>query len=165
MHRLSYLLVRVDDRLLHGQVALGWRQALDPAGFLIVDDAIAGDPFSLSLFEAALPEGTTLEVLDTAGFVAGRARANPERTVLLVRGLDGMARLVDGGFRPESINLGGLHERAGARRYLDYLFLTADDLRAAESLAAAGIRLYAQDLPSRPPRPFAELLAQGGAKP
>ncbi len=149
-----YRWVRVDDRLLHGQVALGWRPVLDPKSFLIVDDEIAADPIGRTLFEAALPEGTSLFVLGGASFLAAGAPGgcDPARTILLIRGLEPLRRLCDGGFLPAEVNLGGIHHRKGARRYLDYVFLTEEDRAAAESILARGVILFAQDLPSSPRR-------------
>lgn len=157
---------RVDDRLLHGQVALGWRSVLGPKSFLIVDDAVAGDAFGRLLFEAALPEETKLFVLDTGSFLGAGAPAgcDPAGTVLLVRGLEQLRRLCDGGFLPREVNLGGIHYKKEARRYLDYLFLTDGDRAAAESILAMGVILFAQDLPSSPRRELPDLLAQGGSE-
>lgn len=158
-----YLWIRVDDRLLHGQVALGWRHALDPGAFLIVDDATAEDAFASGLFEAALPEGLDLRILDESAFLDETiTRPDPRRTVVLLRGLATLRRLCEAGFPPASVNVGGLHHRAGARHYLDYVYLTEQDVADARWLLAKGIALFAQDLPSSPRRAFGELLESGG---
>ena len=159
----DYLLTRVDDRLLHGQVALGWRHALDPECFLIVDDEVAQDPLAIRLFDAAVPEGMRLAIVEESAFLAGAETVpSPERTILLIRDLAGIARLCERGFRPREVNLGGIHHRASARRFLDYLFLTDEDRARARRLIDFGIVLYAQDLPFSPRRPVEELLATGG---
>ncbi len=163
---IPYRWARVDDRLLHGQVALGWRSALDPKSFIVVDDEVAADSFSRLLFEAALPEGTALFVLDADSFLgAGPPEGcDPAHAILLVRGLEQLRRLCDGGFLPREVNLGGLHHRRGARRYLDYLFLTDGDRAAAESILLRGVVLFAQDLPSSPRWEIQDLLARGGSE-
>lgn len=156
----SYRWVRIDDRLLHGQVALGWRSALDPESFVIVDDGAASDPFAAVIFEGALPEGTSLSMRTVDAFLASGHRTDwdPERTVLLLRSLDTMERLWDGGFRPRQVNLGGLHARPGARRLLDYLFVTDDDIRVLRRLADEGLGFLIQDLPHAARHPLAGLL-------
>jgi mannose/fructose/N-acetylgalactosamine-specific phosphotransferase system component IIB len=160
---IGYRWVRVDDRLLHGQVALGWRHALDPAAFLIVDDATAGDPFASALFGGAVPEGLELAILDALQFLdPSFERPDPSGTVVLIRGLAELRRLCEGGFTPERVNLGGLHHRQGARRYMDYIYLTEQDVTDARWLLDRGISLFAQDLPSSPQHPVAELLDSGG---
>jgi mannose/fructose/N-acetylgalactosamine-specific phosphotransferase system component IIB len=158
-----FRLVRVDDRLLHGQVALGWRHALDPKTFWIVDDAAAADPFAVAIFRGALPEGTDLVVHSIRAFLELNGLAEETAGgVLLLRGLADLRRLCDGGFMPEEVNLGGIHEHPGARRVLDYLFLAEEDRAAIRELLARGIRLYAQDLPGSRRRDVAQLLAEAG---
>jgi PTS system N-acetylgalactosamine-specific IIB component len=159
----EYLLARIDDRLLHGQVALGWRHALGPDAFLIVDDAVANDPLAIHLFDAALPEGMRLVILDTARFLELREPSTePSRTILLIRELSILEGLCARGFRPREVNIGGIHHRAGAQRCLDYVYLTDDDRAALRRLIDLGIVLYAQDLPSSPRKSVEELLATGG---
>jgi mannose/fructose/N-acetylgalactosamine-specific phosphotransferase system component IIB len=158
--------VRVDDRLLHGQVALGWRPALEPASFLIVDDEVAADSFSRVLFEAALPEGVNLFILGIRSFLeeGTPAACDPARTILLIRGVQQLRVLCDGGFQPPEVNLGGIHHRPGARRYLDYLYLTEDDRAAVEAILGRGVVLFAQDLPSSRRNLLQDLLTHGGSE-
>jgi len=161
---IPFALVRVDDRLLHGQVSLGWRGALEPRSFVIVDDEVASDPLSAALFESAVPDGCRLVVLSAAAFLSGKGLEgiDPSRSILLLRGLPQLRSLCEGEFLPAEVNLGGIHFREGARRYNDYLFLTDTDLAAAKDLLRRGIPLYVQDLPSAPKRPLADVLAATG---
>lgn len=164
MHRLTPpLWVRIDDRLLHGQVALGWRRALDPGSFWIVDDAVAADPFSAALYEAALTEGATLRVLSLDDFLRAAVKEPPPgRTIVLLRGLAELRRLCEAGFRPGEVNVGGIHAKPGSRRYLDYLFLTPEDLDHARAVIDMGVALIVQDLPSSPRRAMDDVIATGG---
>jgi mannose/fructose/N-acetylgalactosamine-specific phosphotransferase system component IIB len=144
-----YLLVRVDDRLLHGQVVLGWGQVLAPRAYLIVDDGVASDPWEREAFLAAAPPGARLRVLGLEAFGAGTGGDwVTEGTVVLLRGLPQLRQLVAQGFRPAGgVNLGGLHARVGSREILPYLHLTAADEADLCALLDAGLALYAQDLP------------------
>ncbi len=145
----GYLLVRVDDRLLHGQVVLGWGQRLAPRAYVIVDDDAAGDPWEREAFVAAAPPDAQVRVLGLAAFGAGSGGEWPtEGTVVLLRGLGQLRRLIGRGFRPAGgVNLGGLHARPGSREVLPYLHLTAEDEADLIALLDEGLALYAQDLP------------------
>jgi mannose/fructose/N-acetylgalactosamine-specific phosphotransferase system component IIB len=149
---VSFLLVRVDDRLLHGQVVFAWGQVLAPHTYLIVDDQVATDPWERQAFSAAAPEGVTVAVLSQAEFAASFARiADRERTVVLLRGLSELAQLASAGFRPDQgVNLGGLHAGAGGWELLPYLHLTSQDRGTLRRLLAGGYPLFAQDLPGSP---------------
>jgi mannose/fructose/N-acetylgalactosamine-specific phosphotransferase system component IIB len=158
-HLKQFLFVRIDDRLLHGQVALGWRHRLTPGGFWIVDDDVASDPFAKNLFQAALPEGAKLSILALQDFrPAYEAASDLTTTVLLIRGLRQLRTLCEEGFHPCEVNVGGLHGRPGAKKLLDYLYLTTDEVETVDWLLDRGIKLFAQDLPGSPQHLLQELL-------
>lgn len=146
--RPAFLLFRVDDRLLHGQVALGWGGPLGARAYLLGDDRLAADPDAGALFGAAAPPECVVRVVPVAE-AAGGAGLEPERTILLVRGVAEAATLLRGGVRGP-LNLGGLHGHAGARMLLPYLFLTAEEERILGDLAREGHTIHAQDLPRSP---------------
>jgi len=147
---VSFLLVRVDDRLLHGQVVFGWGGALRPGAYLIVDDRVAADAWERGLFEAAAPAGCRVEVRATEEFASGwQAWPEARRTIVLIGELAGLSRLCRGGFRPVGgIALGGLHARPGTVEVLRYLHLTLPEIADLIGLLDAGCELYAQDLPT-----------------
>ena len=154
---MSLALVRVDDRLIHGQVLLGWGPALDPARYVVVDDGLAGDPFERALLEASAP-GTPVEVLgvELAATRLAALSAEPAATVVLVRALPEAARLAGAlgraGALPQAINLGGLHYAPGKDRVHDAVYLDRADRAALAALADLGVRVVVQDVPAT--RPF-----------
>jgi mannose/fructose/N-acetylgalactosamine-specific phosphotransferase system component IIB len=144
----SFLLIRVDDRLLHGQVALAWGGRLKPKTYLIVDERLAGRPLEAQVYRVAAPESSRLEVLSPEAFLRELERGSTwEAAVLLFRDIESLAALVQGGFRPEAVNLGGIHHHAGAREVLPYLFLSAADWDLLEEMSGEGVGFFAQDLP------------------
>ena len=146
--RGAFLLFRVDDRLLHGQVALGWGGRLEPTGYLLADDRLTADPEAELLYAAAAPPGCTVRVVPIGTAAAG-AGLDPARTVLLVRGVVEAAALLRDGV-PGPLNLGGLHAHAGAEPRLPYLYLAVAEERLLADLDREGHDIYAQDLPSHP---------------
>ncbi len=148
----DFSLVRVDDRLLHGQVIFGWGQQLAPRAYVIVDDEVAGDPWEREAFLSAAPPDVTVEAEPVAGFLARwRDLPDPPRTVVLLRGVMTLLALAEGGFEATcGINLGGLHGREGTVEYAPYLHLSAADRAALLGLLDRGVLLFAQDLPSSP---------------
>ena len=154
---MSLALVRVDDRLIHGQVLLGWGPALEPARYVVVDDGLAADPFERVLLEASA-SGTPVEVLaiDLAAPRLAALALAPEPTVVLVRALPEAARLAAAmarnGALPQAINLGGLHYAPGKTRVHDAVYLDHADRAALAALAALGVRIVVQDVPAT--RPF-----------
>lgn len=156
---MSFLLVRVDDRLLHGQVAFGWGSALAPRAYLIVDDRVAGDAWEREAFAAAAPGGSRVEVVAVEAFAA-RWREWPEAgaTIVLLAGVETLSRLWRAGVRPAGgIDLGGLHGRPGTREVLRYLHLTPEEIGLLRAMLGEGALLFAQELPGGRRHDTAEL--------
>lgn len=158
---MPILLYRVDERLIHGQVVLGWGMRLRPDRYLVVDDDLAASPWEQELYLLGLP-GEVDAVF--VGVDEGRAhlpdwRADPRPSVLLTRGIAAMRELARGGGLDEArVNLGGLHHAPGKERVLPYLHLGPDDLRLLDELTAEGVEVSAQDLPTSARIPLGDLL-------
>jgi mannose/fructose/N-acetylgalactosamine-specific phosphotransferase system component IIB len=154
-------LCRVDDRLIHGQVVIGWGAPLAVDRIALVDDAIRANAWEQEIYRMAVPASIALEFL-TGQEAAGRLRAwdsGTERVFILAGEVATMAALVEAGEGLITrINLGGLHERPGRRERLRYLYLSDEEARDLRRLEAAGALVTAQDLPSATPVPLHELL-------
>ena len=148
---MKFLLVRVDDRLLHGQVVYGWGGPLRPRRYLIVDDRAASDPWEREAYTGSAV-GAPVEVSELDRFAREwRATTEAAATIVLLRGLADLDRLWAAGFRPEgSVNLGGIHAREGTRPHLAFIHLTVEEERILGGLLAAGCDLHAQELPGSP---------------
>jgi PTS system mannose-specific IIB component/fructoselysine and glucoselysine-specific PTS system IIB component len=151
---MPIVLCRVDDRLIHGQVVVGWGQALGISRIILVDDQVAGSDWEQELYRMAVTPEITIEFATGAQGAAGLRdwQDDPRRTVVLTGDLDTMAAL----FKADPaavhrINLGGVHHRPGRRERLPYLYLTDDEMRRLQALEAAGAEVSAQDLPTTPP--------------
>ncbi|HET7499095.1 MAG TPA: PTS sugar transporter subunit IIB [Candidatus Eisenbacteria bacterium] len=157
---MPLLLARVDDRLVHGQVAHGWGRALRPTLYLVVSDELADDPARGDLYLLAVPEDATGRCVSVREALAPETRAlvERERAVMLFPGLDEPLRLVEGGFPISDLNVGGLHHAPGKAPVLPYVFLDEPDRERLRRLASLGVRVAARDLPSNPEHPLEELL-------
>jgi mannose/fructose/N-acetylgalactosamine-specific phosphotransferase system component IIB len=153
----AYLWFRIDDRLLHGQVALGWGRHLAPRAYLLVDDDLAADETSAAIFALAAPADVTVTVVDQD---AALRMIPEEHTIVLVRSVAAAARLVRGGVRGP-VNLGGVHRHEGAEQYLPYLFLDRTERDLLRELMEEGVEFVVQDLPENSPRELSTLLDAG----
>jgi mannose/fructose/N-acetylgalactosamine-specific phosphotransferase system component IIB len=155
-------MARIDDRLIHGQVAHGWGTALRATFFAIVSDALAADPPLAGLYLLAVPEGARGRAVSVAEALtpAFRAEVEAERAVLLFPGTDEPLRLREGEFPLESLNVGGLHHAPGKTEVLPYVFLDDVDRHRLRRLSSLGVRVTAQDLPTNPAHALDVLLSR-----
>jgi D-glucosaminate PTS system EIIB component len=151
---MAIVLCRIDDRLIHGQVVIGWGRALSIDLIVLVDDQVAASDWEQELYRMAVSpeiEVRFLTVSQAAGQL-GDLKSNGRRGLVLTGDLETMASLR--GRSPDlvhNINLGGIHHRPGRRERLPFLYLTDQELRSLQDLEAGGAVITAQDLPTTPP--------------
>ena len=147
---MPIVLLRVDERLIHGQVVVGWGNALHPGRIAVVDDELAGSSWEQELYALGLPEEVTAEfhTVDAARALLDTWRSNGARTVVLTRTVATMQRLAAGGtLRGEEVNIGGLHHAPGRVEVLPYVFLSDEERQAMRALADVGVEVSACDVP------------------
>lgn len=157
-------LFRIDDRLIHGQVVVGWAQALRLQFIVLVDDEVATSEWERELYAMAVPSGIELyceSVADAAQHFATHA-TDRRHGMLVTRDVATMARLREYAAPIQAVHIGGLHYRDGRAQKLRYVFLDATDERLLRSLVAQGVTVTAQDLPAARAVPLADVLACGG---
>jgi len=153
-------LYRIDDRLIHGQVVVGWGQPLDIGFIVLVDDLVASAEWEQDLYRMGVPPEMDLYFHSTTDAIAAlpKYRSDPRPGILLTGDIATMRRLVDEG-GVTNVNVGGIHSRAGRVQRLRYVFLSPDDERALRELAAHGATVTAQDVPGARPVSLGDLLA------
>lgn len=157
---MTIVLNRIDDRLIHGQVVVGWGQPLGVKFIVLVDDAVAESDWEQELYRMGVPPEMEVRFhsADEAARLLDGYRTEPRPGILLTGDIATMRRLVDhGGVR--DVNVGGIHHRAGRTQHLRYVFLTADEQASLRALAARGAVVTAQDVPAARAVPLEELLS------
>lgn len=151
---MPLVLCRIDDRLIHGQVVIGWGRPLGVTLIVLVDDQVAASPWEQELYRMAVPPEIRVEfagVADAAAHLAGWA-TTAERVLVLTGDIPTMIALhAARADLLRRINLGGIHHRPGRLERLRYLYLTEAELVALKALAASGAEVTAQDLPTAAP--------------
>lgn len=144
--------VRIDERLLHGQVLIGWAGRLQPRFLLLANDLIAEDSVQRHLYEALGDDEFVVQVMEVeeAGRYLADNPADASRTLVVVASPGDALGLVQGGASLPSINLGGLYEGAKKRRLLDYVWLSDFDIENLQQLLKRDVALEARDLPGSP---------------
>lgn len=157
-------LYRIDDRLVHGQVVVGWGQPLDVTYVVLVDDTIATSDWEQELYCMGAPPEMTVsfESVDSAVAHLAAYQSRTGHGILLTGDVDTMRRLVERAPSIRKVNLGGIHHRAGRTARLRYIFLTPDEERELRALAARGVTITAQDVPAATPAPLEQVLAGTG---
>lgn len=154
-------LYRIDDRLVHGQVVVGWGQPLDIRLLVLVDDVVASSEWEQELYRMAVPPEMEIrfESVESAARNHAVYAADERNTIFIVADIQSMQRLVSLAPEIREVNVGGLHHRAGRGQKLRYVFLAPDEEQMLRDLAAGGVSVSAQDVPSARAVPLEELVS------
>ena len=157
---MSIVLNRIDDRLIHGQVVVGWGQPLDIGFIVLVDDDVAASDWEQELYRMGTPPEMQVyfHSVDAAAAALPAYQADPRPGILLTGDVASMLRLVKQAGITE-VNIGGIHHRADRKQRLRYVFLSPAEEQTLREIAAAGATVTAQDVPATHPMPLDELLA------
>ncbi|MGH7571288.1 MAG: PTS system mannose/fructose/N-acetylgalactosamine-transporter subunit IIB [Gemmatimonadota bacterium] len=149
---MTVVLFRVDERLIHGQVVVGWGRRLGVERVVVVSDELAAAPMEQEIYRTGLPETIQADFWseETAAAQLPEAMESDERMLILASDLGTMWRLAVAGVPIHEVNVGGLHAAAGRESVLPYVYLDAEDRGRVRDFEAAGVRVTAQDVPGAP---------------
>ncbi|SUO95606.1 PTS mannose transporter subunit IIAB [Suttonella ornithocola] len=136
-------LLRIDDRLIHGQVATRWTKETEVNRIIVVNDDVAKDKMRTTMLKQAVPNGVTAHTVSIDKMI--RVFNNPEyandRVMLLFTNATDVLRLFERGMPIKSVNIGGMAYKEG-RTMLDMsVSVNDDDVKAFEKLNEAGVEL------------------------
>jgi mannose/fructose/N-acetylgalactosamine-specific phosphotransferase system component IIB len=146
---LPIVLYRIDERLIHGQVVIGWGHQLRPDRYIVVDDALVASEWERDLYRLGSGGADVVfATVDEARRGLDEWRADPRRSILLTRDIVTMRRLADGGLlQGETVIIGGVHHGPGREEILTYVHLATEDIEDLEAMAREGVDVVARDLP------------------
>jgi PTS system mannose-specific IIB component len=150
--------VRIDDRLIHGQVLVGWGMKYQYQAFVVCDEELAASDWEKEIYLAAVPSDTEGMIITPEELTDFLADNKYERLILLFRSPGELKKAVDAGFTPREVIVGGIHDKEGRKRIYDYLFLSEDDIAIFRELMKKGVRFIARDLPDHPAHDLKNML-------
>lgn len=142
--------VRIDSRLIHGQVATMWTRNLNASRIMIVDNQVVKSKVQKATLKTAVPAGVHLSILTTKG-AAKRITSgqyNGQRVFLIVKNPQVLNQLVNSSVKLPNINVGNMSMSQGARQVAKSVAVTSDDVAIFRKLADQGLIFYHQMVPN-----------------
>ncbi len=159
---MSVALFRIDDRLIHGQVVVGWGQTLGIGFLVLVDDEVRASDWEQELYRMGVPPAVSVTFASVDEAVASLPawQADTRRGLVLTGDVGSMARLARGAAGGVAqVNVGGVHYREGRKERLRYVYLTDAEAAELRALGSSGVEVTAQDVPTGIRVPLAEFAA------
>ncbi|AEB07119.1 Protein-N(pi)-phosphohistidine--sugarphosphotran sferase [Coriobacterium glomerans PW2] len=157
---IKFVLVRIDTRLLHGQVATTWTKTSCPDRIIVVSDNVASDALRKSMIEQAAPPGVRVNVvpIDKMIEVARDPRFGDTKAMLLFETPEDLLRAVEGGLDIKKVNLGSIAHSQGKVVITNSVSMGRDDVTAFEGLLEHGIEFDARKVPNDSAGSFKNML-------
>ena len=143
-------LVRIDDRFIHGQVAVGWVKSLSIDQIIVANDMIATDDLQKTLMEMATPPGVSVDILTVDESIAkinSGIYLNKKVILLIDSPLDAM-KIIQGGINIGKINIGGMRYKEGKEQITRTVSLSKEDREKFIALNKLGVILELRAVPS-----------------
>lgn len=147
---MAILNVRIDGRLIHGQVANLWTSYLNITRIMVVDDMAANNEIDKAGLRLACPAGVNLSVLsvEKAAMNINDGRYETQRVLLVTRDPQTLLRLVELGVVLPEINVGNMPKTEATRPIRKTVHVTLADIAIFKQLSQKGIYLTAQLVPN-----------------
>ena len=151
--------IRIDERLIHGQVATAWTQNLNPNRIMVIDSAAVKDDIQKMALKMACPGGVKLSVLSPkkAAENLKNGKYEGEKVFIVVKNPASLREAYDNGFAFDAVNVGNMSVRGECKKICKSVNVNAEDIENFRYLADKGVKVTAQMVPSDP---AVDLLAQ-----
>ena len=153
------VLVRIDDRLLHGQIALSWKSELSYEAIVIADDAAAKDEFRKNALKIGVPDGVRLAVrsVEEAAKLLKHEKLEKMRVLVVVGSTASAVRLYELMEEKPSLNIGCIQSQAGKKMFSKAVYFEEKDILNLNAIENRGIEIFVQEVPSTVRYRYAEL--------
>lgn len=144
----NILLTRIDNRLIHGQVAVTWVNHIGANLILVVDDKVAQNTVQQSLMDMAVPDVigtryfTVQETIDNIKYAAEN-----QLIFLVVRTPQTLLKLVEGGVPIKEVNVGNMHYTEGKKQITSTVSVDKNDIKTFKKLNELGVRMDVRRVP------------------
>ncbi|MBC1357256.1 PTS system mannose/fructose/N-acetylgalactosamine-transporter subunit IIB [Listeria booriae] len=154
-------LVRIDDRLIHGQVVTTWVKQKEIEQILIINDKIANDPVQKSVFDLMAPQDVNVRTFGVDEFIQITKKTQIKRkTLLLLTNPKDVLDLKRGEIHFSKLNLGGMKFTPDRKQYTKSISLTDEDKADLIQLSELNVDISVQMIPSDKPILLLELLGK-----
>lgn len=140
--------IRVDNRLIHGQVVQSWLPKIKADKVLVISDQAFQNSLMVKMMRMALPQGYSLEVAPAKEAFNSLKQEIDKKTFLLVEDLEQLFELTKQGLDPQAVNIGNTKYEEGKKDFSPGVYFDKKDLDLINNLKSKGFTFIVQALPS-----------------
>ncbi len=158
------ILARLDDRLIHGQVAITILQGSKCKKVVVIDDTLVNDSMQKVVLQAVCPRGINFELISTqeAGdrYIKDQlGKKGP--IVVLFKDVKNIYHAFQAGLKYDQLQLGGQRDISEGRKYITgQIHLNVDEARMLKEISESGVNVYCQPTPQDTKTPLKQVIAK-----
>ena len=155
-------LVRIDDRLIHGQVIAVWCNHRRFTRIIIVDDGVAADSFMQEVLSLAAPPGLQVDTfsIEDGIKVLNKDTSSWETTMVLLKSPLAAKQLYDGGLEYRALNIGGISSGPGRKNIFKNITASEEEIAILEYLMGKGVDVTLLTVPGEKSKKFSDLVGK-----
>jgi PTS system N-acetylgalactosamine-specific IIB component len=158
---MPIVLTRIDNRLIHGQVAVSWCAHVNANLIVVVDDKVAADKTQQILLDMAAPAEVSTRYFTVDEAIKKLPHAGPRQNVFIIsRDVDPIVKLVEGGVEIKEVNIGNMHFKEGKKQISSAISVDDNDIKAFKKLNSLGIKCEARRVPDEKGNDIMKLLKE-----
>jgi PTS system mannose-specific IIB component len=162
---MDCVLIRVDNRLVHGQIIEAWVPFLKASRIIVVDDEVASDYFRETVIKMAVPSDVEVRIHSVEDFVKYNTLREDDindrvRSIILFSNVWDALRAYNLGFTYNKLNIGNIYNDECRQKLSACVLLSDQDVASIQSLLQRGVRIEMRRIPRERPLNMAEALNQ-----
>ena len=145
----NILLTRIDNRLIHGQVATQWTNVIGANLILVANDEVSQNQMRQGLMDMAAPNGVATRYFSIQKTIDVIHKASDKQLIFIVcETPQDVVKLVEGGVPIKKVNIGNMHMSEGKRQVATVVSVDDSDVAAFRRLQELGVELEIRKVPS-----------------
>lgn len=143
-------IIRVDDRLLHGQVAVSWKADLNYEAIVIASDSAANDKIRTAALKLAKPDGVLIAIrtIEDSIKLLNHEKLQNLRVFVVTDTIEGAQKIIQGVNEHPTLNIGGIQQDEGKNPVVSYAYLSEKDVIVLKELDNEGVNIEFRLVPS-----------------
>lgn len=155
-------LVRVDYRLIHGQVIAKWLKQIQADKIIVINDNLAKDSFMQKVYKMAVPPSVTVQIIDLSTALSKWKENNmgEGKILLLFKDVETAVKAWEGGITYSTLQVGGLGGGPGRKPIYKNVSLSDNDFNLLNKLSNQDVNIIFQAIPEEKPMEFKKITAK-----
>lgn len=143
-------MLRIDDRLVHGQIVTAWAKSLHINRIWVIDDEVSKEPFLMNVMHMVAPADTELVITSTEEIstLIDNMEGSQKNTLILVKVPEVAKMVFDAGMKKKELNIGGMGANAERKKLYKNISASKEEIDQLNELKNNGIVVYFQVTPN-----------------